>query len=128
MKTKKIKQWAIALCILPMLAVYAFTFKATAQEWELIESRDGVEFYMMNTISNISTIQNTVVKIRNTNDFELEIRFQPAIACDVGEGAKQGAVTVFVAANDESSLYTYKVCRNLQKPIVTIAALSITRR
>lgn len=84
-----------------------FIFANITQQWEMLSTEDGVEFY----ISKIDLGEGrtkTLLKIKNNNDYEAKVSFYAVFPCSKTQTKKQGE-TVFVGAN-EMAIYTYQVC------------------
>ncbi|MDW7690587.1 hypothetical protein R9C00_22490 [Flammeovirgaceae bacterium SG7u.111] len=97
------------------------------EEWKKIASKDGVEVYVLHKPSKISSSVSTVVKLKNTNSYQVKVIFNLSITCGHSSEAKaQGKKSVILAPNDESSLHHYKACQSNGATEATIKLLEFT--
>jgi hypothetical protein len=112
-----------------LVIAYAPVFGQQTNNWVLNTSKDGVEFFVTNITSNISNTQNTVVKIHNTNPYQISLMFVVSIKCGKnGAVQKQAPKSVFIEPGDESSLHTYKICQGAEEVMVTIEGITVEQR
>ena len=127
----KYKSYKLLLVFIPLLFLFgAFTFiRTTSEEWKLILEKNGVSFYTTNTESKINNILNTLVKVLNTNDYQVFIIFTPEISCkQIGEKTKKNSENTYIEPNNAYSLHIYKICEKGNAPIISLKNIVIEKR
>ncbi|MCS7003987.1 MAG: hypothetical protein NZM38_01525 [Cytophagales bacterium] len=99
---------------------------AQTEEWKMLASQEGVEFYVAHYISKISPTVNSIIKIQNTTEQQVAITFTPLYACKVG-GPFMAFKTEIVYLNTEhrSSTHNYTFCENRNIPQIQIQNIQI---
>jgi len=120
---KNYLKWIWIFVLLPFTAMGQ---EDQVEEWKLLEARDGVEFYTMPVKSKFSNTTSTILKLKNTNGFQVEVAYTPVFTCQEAQHEKPEE-KYFLKALDESVMTTYKVCTEL-KPKLEIKRIVVTRR
>ena len=94
------------LLFLTLFFASQFSQAGTSRNWELLTTHEGIEFYTSTTGN--AEHQKTLLKVKNTNDFEARISFSAVFPCSETEKKTQSEV-IFVATNG-MVIYTYEVC------------------
>ena len=116
----------IIIVLASLLSLSAFGQQSEQEDWKLLESRDGVEFYVMQVASRISNTSNTILKIKNTNAYEVEVNYSPEFTCN-GTKLPQEVESFFLKAMDESAMKTYKICPD-GTPKLELFKIMVARR
>jgi len=121
----KIKALILMITLLTA-AGFAWQDNGGEDDWQLLEAREGVEFYVMNVKSRISPVTSTIIKIRNTNAFQVSVSYRPSFTCQEQTIEKEPE-SYFLESLDESAMQTYKICEATE-PQVAIKEIQVKRR
>jgi len=108
------------------LMVCGFSGFAQTEDWKIIASQDGVEFYVAHQSSRISPSFNSIIKIQNSSGKKKSVTFTPMVACKVGIPPMPGKTeTVHLSAEHPMSTHNYKFCEEQNIPQVKIDNIKI---
>lgn len=82
-------------------------------EWILFKKVNGVEFYLRHQESPYDMKLNTMIRLRNTNSYEVVVSFRPSFGCDTGQGSmkEKGEIRVSIYPRHSVTLLAYRPCR-----------------
>ncbi|MCC5944472.1 MAG: hypothetical protein JJT94_06020 [Bernardetiaceae bacterium] len=103
-----------------------------ADKWIFFESKDGVQFYVQHKSSPFDTRYNTLVRLRNTNSYEVTVMFTPAFFCeDKEEGEEykyQNQVRINVYPRHSVTLLAYRPCQGDIPEKIKFEQIQINKR
>jgi hypothetical protein len=128
-KIAMIKTVAIVFtCIATFVGGFWIKNSQTSEDWKMILAQDGVEFYTLNKESNVSETINTVIKIVNTNAYEVGVTFSPSFTCGA-EGTKQQPKTSSsIAGNGANTMHNFKSCKKGDDTQVILKGIEIVKK
>ncbi|MGB0524959.1 MAG: hypothetical protein ACPGJS_18450 [Flammeovirgaceae bacterium] len=110
---------------LSLLCVCLVTFAGAnpKHSWTLIFEQDGVAFYSATIMNNVAEHAKTLVKIKNTNDYEVRVKFSAEIPCTTGAQNNENVLI----GHDGMAMFTYQFCSPDTKSNLTINKVTISK-
>lgn len=98
-------------------------------KWALFKKENGVEFYIQHKSSMYDTRYNTLVRLRNTNTYEVKVSFTPSFGCE-GEGKMQlqGRIQTAIYPRHSVTLLAYRPCQGTIPEKITFNSLDVRQR
>ncbi|MBX2843035.1 MAG: hypothetical protein KTR26_14805 [Flammeovirgaceae bacterium] len=114
-----------------LFSLFLLTSLSHAQEneedWQELSIQDGVEFVWMKTSSKISGNLNVVIKVKNTNPYKVFVAFEPTFICSEDKEENQPKEEIYLEADTEPSLHSFRVCTLENEPSVELKNLIIRK-
>ncbi|AFM04320.1 hypothetical protein Fleli_1932 [Bernardetia litoralis DSM 6794] len=97
--------------------------------WSLFKKQGGVEFYIQHRSSMYDTRYNTLVRLRNTNTYEVKVSFTPSFGCE-GESQMQvqGRIQTAVYPRHSVTLLAYRPCQGVIPEKIVFNSLDVRQR
>ncbi len=108
-------------------AIQAVSKENKENEWILFDKNEGVEFYLLNKKSNVNPTVNTLLKLQNTNNYQIVISFIPQVICSNEMSENYPKEELFIEAN-QHNLLTYQICKQGTFPKINLKELKINKR
>ncbi len=85
----------------------------------MFQKKGGVEFYIQHRSSMYDTRYNTLVRLRNTNKYEVKVSFTPSFGCqEESKTNLRGKIKTAIYPRHSITLLAYRPCRgNIPKKI-----------
>ncbi len=98
-------------------------------KWVLFEKQAGVELYIQHRSSMYDTRYNTLVRLRNTNTYEVKVSFTPSFKCE-GESKMQlqGRIQTAIYPRHSVTLLAYRPCQGKIPEKITFNSLDVRQR
>jgi hypothetical protein len=98
-------------------------------QWVLFQKEGGVEFYIQHKSSMYDTRYNTLVRLRNTNTYEVKVSFTPSFSCE-GESKMQlqGRIQTAIYPRHSVTLLAYRPCQGIIPEKITLSSLDVRQR
>ena len=117
----------LSLLTTTLLIMLGFSFTSFGQsDWTLIKKQDGITFHYTNKVSKVNGAVNTIIKVENTTEKQVEVKFTPSTSCDGTTFTKQVEASAILASGDHS-LYTYKLCDKNETPVVKLSNTNVNK-
>ena len=108
--------------LLSILVLSSFILKdpLPINTWALFQKEGGVELYIQHKSSMYDTRYNTLVRLRNTNTYEVKVSFTPSFGCEEeGKQQLQGRIQTAIYPRHSVTLLAYRPCQgNIPKKII----------
>lgn len=97
--------------------------------WVLFQKDGGVEFYIQHRSSMYDTRYNTLVRLRNTNTYEVKVSFTPSFSCE-GEDKMnlQGRIQTAIYPRHSVTLLAYRPCQGAIPEKIIFNSLDVRQR
>lgn len=97
--------------------------------WVLFQKDNGVEFYIQHRSSMYDTRYNTLVRLRNTNTYEVKVSFTPSFGCE-GESKMnlQGRIQTAIYPRHSVTLLAYRPCQGNIPEKISFNSLEVVQR
>lgn len=98
-------------------------------KWSLFKKENGVELYIQHRSSMYDTRYNTLVRLRNTNKYEVKVSFTPSFGCE-GESQMQlqGRIQTAIYPRHSVTLLAYRPCQGKIPEKITFNSLDVRQR
>jgi hypothetical protein len=98
-------------------------------QWVLFQKEGGVELYIQHRSSMYDTRYNTLVRLRNTNTYEVKVSFTPSFGCE-GESKMQlqGRIQTAIYPRHSVTLLAYRPCQGNIPKKITFNSLDVRQR
>lgn len=100
----------------------------TLNRWVLYKTEGGVQFYIRNSESSFDGRYNTLIRLRNTNSYEVTVSFLPKFPCEGGGVYAASPVRVHIYASHSVTLLAYRPCRGEMPLRALFETLKIKQR
>jgi hypothetical protein len=128
-KIAMIKTVAIVFtCIATFVGGFWIKYNQPTEDWKMIMTQDGVEFYALNKESNVSETINTVIKIVNTNDYEVNVSFSPSFTCGAEAPKQQPKTSSSIAGNGANTMHNFKSCKKGEDTQIVLKGIEIVKK
>ncbi|WP_338793500.1 hypothetical protein V9L05_09460 [Bernardetia sp. Wsw4-3y2] len=97
--------------------------------WVLFQKEGGVEFYIQHRSSMYDTRYNTLVRLRNTNTYEVKVSFTPSFGCE-GESKMQlqGRIQTAIYPRHSVTLLAYRPCQGKIPERISFNSMDVRKR
>lgn len=97
--------------------------------WVLFQKEGGVEFYIQHRSSMYDTRYNSLVRLRNTNNYEVKVSFTPSFGCE-GESKMQlqGRIQTAIYPRHSVTLLAYRPCQGNIPEKISFNSLDVRQR
>lgn len=97
--------------------------------WKLFKREAGVEFYIQHRSSMYDTRYNTLVRLRNTNRYEVKVGFTPSFGCKEESKMKlQGRIQTAIYPRHSVTLLAYRPCQGRIPKKIDFKSLYVKKR
>ncbi|GAB4333219.1 MAG: hypothetical protein OHK0038_09270 [Flammeovirgaceae bacterium] len=115
-------------CLITFLGGIWYKFNQSTENWKMFLAQDGIEFYVLHKESNVSENINTVIKILNTNAYEVNVSFVLNFTCGQ-EGVKQSPkINSSISANGANTMHNFKTCLKGVEPQIFLKNVEILKK
>ncbi len=101
-------------------------------QWVLFEKAGGVELYIQHKSSMYDTRYNTLVRLRNTNTYEVKVSFTPSFGCEEEEKKRkmqlQGRIQTAIYPRHSVTLLAYRPCQGNIPAKIMFNSLDVRQR
>lgn len=121
----------LLFCLLSSLFLSSATPKdpLPINRWMLFKKEAGVEFYIQHKSSMYDTRYNTLVRLRNTNTYEVKVSFTPSFGCEGESKMKlQGRIQTAIYPRHSVTLLAYRPCEGRIPKTIDFQALNVDKR
>lgn len=97
--------------------------------WALFKKEGGVEMYIQHKSSMYDTRYNTLVRLRNTNTYEVKVSFTPSFGCE-GEDKMnlQGRIQTAIYPRHSVTLLAYRPCQGNIPEKISFNSIDVRQR
>jgi len=100
--------------------------------WILFQKEQGIEIYIQHKSSMYDTRYNTLVRLRNTNTYEVKVSFTPSFGCEEEDEKRkmqlQGRIQTAIYPRHSVTLLAYRPCQGNIPTKILFNSLDIRQR